>query len=265
MIPKHPLIAIAFAALRAAANHNLQTACAPPSTTKTVMETSWVTVTEEYIATLTPTTTTTTTSSLSSAPVFTPTWTPKPPITFPNNQTAISAYLQLRVDSKFPDTVIPETDGIGPDVYVAYDFDLTHAGKTCRFHFAIGEGDEYNTRFVQRVYPILSGSVDQNMTWNTRPSVGDPVAEFEDWRVLGIGETRYFRPLAPLTQDFPCPTGRTGWLVKGRERGGKEEEKEKKKKKKWSVGKRYTRWSWNRGLVIEVLGGQEWPVFAKDF
>jgi len=158
--------------------------------------------------------------------------------------------------------VIPELDEIRADAYLAHSFDLSHSGKTCRFHFAICEGGwaQPALRPAGLPHPIsLSGP-------GTRPSAGDPVAGFEDWKALGIGGTRYFRPLVPQAQGFPCPTGKAGWLVKGREgrgvgfwvgRGGGDGA--------GGMVKRYTRWSWNRRLVIEVLEGREWPGFAKDY
>lgn len=155
--------------------------------------------------------------------------------------------------------MIPELDEIRADAYLAHSFDLSHSGKTCRFHFAICEGGwaQPALRPAGLPHPIsLSGP-------GTRPSAGDPVAGFEDWKVLGIGGTRHFRPLVPQAQGFPCPTGEMGWLVKGRERGGF------LGRTKWGDGagtvKRYIRWSWNRRLVIEVLEGREWPGFAKDY
>ncbi|KAH0613855.1 uncharacterized protein H6S33_005741 [Morchella sextelata] len=167
------------------------------------------------------------------------------PVTLPNGVVALGAYLQVSVEAAQPDTTIYETKQIGPDTYMAFEFNLTHAGKKCRFHFAFSAGDGTNGYGSQDVYALTSGEVTDETTYNNKPvSSATRLASFlpgpkdDQQERLQLGDSSNGDSLLLTAQkeDFDCPTKPTGYEVRGA-----------------GTIKSSANWSWNHGLIIEVL------------
>lgn len=185
-----------------------------------------------------------TTEAPAPAKLFTP---PTPllqhqlPVVLPNGVECISPYLVMAVDESKPDETIPKTKQIGPSVFVAMEFNSTHAGKNCRFHFVFsGLADGGNGVGAEEIFPIKSGVVDEKMTFNTRPELYQyPIASFS----VGTGSNFGSPPIevyaANFKTNFTCPTTKTAWAIRG------------------TTGS-LSNWSWNKGLIVEVLGDSPW-------
>lgn len=167
------------------------------------------------------------------------------PVTLPNGVVALGAYLQVSVDPAQPDTTIYETKQIGPDAYLAFEFNPTYAGKKCRFHFAFSAGDGTNGFGSQDIYALTSGEVTEKTTYNNKPvSAATKIASFlpgpEDDKqerfALGDSSNGDSLLLVKERVDIDCPTKPTGFEVRGA-----------------GTIKSSANWSWNHGLVIEVL------------
>lgn len=175
------------------------------------------------------------------------------PVTLPNNVVALGAYLQMSVSKDTPDTPIIETKQIGPDGFFAFEFNSTHEGKMCRFHFSFSAGDGSNDEGSQEIYALKSGVVDENLTFNNKPVSEDaPVAVFlplnpSTGRRLFLGDSSNgdFLLFTQSKFDFNCPTTLTGWETRGAAVNG-------------SVARSSANWSWNHGLIVEVLGDKPW-------
>lgn len=142
-----------------------------------------------------------------------------------------------------PDKVYPKTAQIGPNAYIALEFNSTHKGKTCRFHFAFSNlADGGNGIGTEDVFPLKAGGVDETLTFNHKPSLeSEPVARFKlsgGKLVTDASGPHEFYPFLNRT-DFPCPTANTGWALRGNNGS-------------------LSNWSWNHGLVVEVLGNTPW-------
>lgn len=202
-----------------------------------------------------PTTTTTTPFVTPTGPPFTPELPLKSfqlPVTLPNGVVALGAYLQIKVDQTKPDETIFATAAIGSDVYTAFEFNSTHAGKRCRFHFSFSAGDGGNDLGSQEIYRLKSGTVDEKTTFNNKPVSEDTrVAAFLQLdpvtgKRLALGDSSNGDSLLFTLEkeDFDCPTELTGYEV----RGAAED----------SPAKSLANWSWNHGLIVEVLGENSW-------
>lgn len=167
------------------------------------------------------------------------------PVTLPNGIVALGAYLQVSVEAAKPDTTIYETQQIGPDTYLAFEFNSTHAGKKCRFHFAFSAGDGTNGYGSQDVYALTSGEVTDKTTYNNKPVSGatriasflpGPKDDQQERLQLGDASNGDSLLLTAEKKDFDCPTKPTGYEVRGA-----------------GTIKSSANWSWNHGLIIEVL------------
>lgn len=99
------------------------------------------------------------------------------------------------------------------------EFNSTHAGKMCRFHFALSNlADGSNGIGAELIYSLKSGVIDDNLTWDTRPTMGNiPIASFgmADAKIIpGNPEGHEMYP-AQFRFDFHCPTVKTEWEIRG--------------------------------------------------
>lgn len=142
-----------------------------------------------------------------------------------------------------PDDVFPKIRQIGPNAFVAIEFNSTHAGKQCRFHFALSSiADGGNGKGTEDIYALKSGWVDENLTYNNQPTLEDDiVASFNMSAPTQVPGTPGGHDLYPFVKrfDFSCPTSKTGWAI----RGG---------------NGTLMNWSWNHGLIVEVLTDTPW-------
>lgn len=166
------------------------------------------------------------------------------PVILPNGAECIGPYLVMTMSADQPDQTFPKVRQIGPNAFVALEFNSTHAGKTCRFHFAFSNlADGGNSKGTEDVYALKSGSVDENLTFNNQPVLeSDIVASFNMTGPAKLVDgTPGRHELFPAVSrfDFPCPTQKTGWAIRG------------------SNGSLHN-WSWNHGLIVEVLGDIPW-------
>lgn len=159
----------------------------------------------------------------------------------------------MAVSKATPDTPIIKTKQIGPDTFSAFEFNSTHKGKKCRFHFSFSVADGDNDEGSLEIYALKSGIVDAGLTFNNKPVSEDtPVAVFlpkdpSSGRKLALGASSNgdFLLFAQSKFDFDCPTKPTGWETRGaRVPGG--------------PAPNYSNWSWNHGLIVEVLGEKSW-------
>lgn len=176
------------------------------------------------------------------------------PVVLPNGVVALAPYLQMSVSKDTPDTPIIKTKQIGPHTFFAFEFNSTYQGKRCRFHFAFSAGDGSNENGSQEIYALTSGSgtIDNRLTFNNKPTTGkapiaiflpfDPVTRLRlDLGASSNGDSLLY---AEHRADFDCPTQLTGWETRGASFGN-------------STAVSSANWSWNHGLVVEVLGGSE--------
>lgn len=176
------------------------------------------------------------------------------PVVLPNGVVALASYLQMSVSEDTPDTPIIETQQIGPHAFFAFEFNSTYQGKRCRFHFAFSAGDGSNEEGSQEIYALTSGSgtIDDKLTFNKKPTTGEfPIAIFlpsdpATGRRFQLGASSNGDSLlyAEHRADFDCPTQLTGWETRGAYFSN-------------SVADSSANWSWNHGLVVEVLGGSQ--------
>lgn len=185
-----------------------------------------------------PTTTT-------SVPVFSPSSLAsyQHPVVLPNGVECIAPYLVMAMSEAKPDQVFPKTAQIGPSVFVALEFNSTHKDKDCRFHFSFSHiADGGNGIGTEDIFQLKSGGIDETLTFNKQPTLeADPVAKFKlsgSMIVDGTPGSHEFYPFVTRA-DFPCPTANTGWAIR-------------------SSNGSSSNWSWNHGLIVEVLGDSPW-------
>lgn len=165
------------------------------------------------------------------------------PVVLPNGVECIAPYLVVQPQESKPDQVFPKIAQIGPNAYVAMEFNSTHEGKMCRFHFTFSSlADGGNGIGTEDIYPLKSGVIDESLTWDTQPELESvPVASFRVTAAKVITGSPGGHEMYPAESkfDFNCPTAKTGWAIRGSPHS-------------------MSNWSWNHGLIIEVLGDKPW-------
>lgn len=165
------------------------------------------------------------------------------PVVLPNGVECIAPYLVMSTSENKPSQALPQTAQIGPNVFIALHFNSTHQNKTCRFHFAFSNlADGGNGVGTEDVYALQSGGVDEALTFQRKPRLEPvPIASFNVTGSKLVVDSPGSHEMYPFVtrEDFPCPTANTGWGLRG------------------SNGS-YSNWSWNHGLVVEVLGDNPW-------